>query len=138
MIIGFAIRAKTSQLKYSPEGNELSRVRLGGTNFGVEIVSSPEKTALGLSGRESICEKCGMLFIFEGVAYRSFWMKDMKFDLDMVYISGDKIVYIAKNVRHENGTKEVVQPDAKADKILEVNAGTSDKFGLKVGDMIGL
>lgn len=77
-----------------------------------------------------------MLFVFNGEAYRSFWMKDMKFDLDMIYISGDKIVYIAKSVGYENGTKEVVRPDAKADKVLEVNAGISDKLGLKAGDMV--
>ena len=136
IIVGFAIRSRTSQVQYSPYGNEISIVTLGEIDFSAEVVASSEKTALGLSGRESICEKCGMIFVFNEEDYRPFWMKDMKFDLDMIYISGDKIIYIAKNVPHEKGMKEVVRPDARADKILEVNAGTSDGLGLKVGDTL--
>ena len=100
------------------------------------MVSTPEKIALGLSGRDWMCDNCGMLFIFNGQDYRRFWMKDMKFDLDMLWISGSRVVYIATNIPYEKGTEEIVAPKIKADKILELNSGTSGRLGIKIGDLV--
>jgi len=124
------------KMRYSPSGNALKTIRVGNETLEVEVVATAEKIALGLSGRDSMCESCGMLFVFSGEDHRRFWMKDMKFDLDMLWIRGGQVAHIAKNVPHEKGTEEVVAPEIKVDKILELNSGTSDRLGIKVGDII--
>jgi len=134
VIIIFIMKKSTPQ--YSPYNNPLTNISINGEKFKIEEVSTPEKAALGLSGRESMCEKCGMLFVFGANDYRGFWMKDMKFDLDIIWISGDRVVYLAKNLSYEKGMAESVVPEAKADKVLEINAGMSDKIGIKIGDEV--
>lgn len=131
-----AFQRKNISLKYSPSGNALKNITLSGSAFQVEVVSTADKIALGLSGRESLCAQCGMLFVFTSGDYRRFWMKDMKFDLDMLWIMGGEVVYIARNVPHEKGTGEVVAPGIQVDKVLELSAGTSDRLGIKVGDPV--
>jgi uncharacterized protein len=111
-------------------------VQINGKKLSVEIAATPEKRALGLSGRESLCPDCAMLFIFEKPGAYSFWMKDMQFNLDIIWISGNEIVGISKNVSYERGTSEVVSPPAPVDKVLEINAGTSASLNLKAGDKV--
>ena len=89
----------------------------------------------GLSGQEDLCENCAMLFLFNEKGWHSFWMKKMKFDLDMIWIDKNKIVYIVKNVSRKKEF-EVIKSEYKADKILEINAGLADKLGIKVGDKV--
>ncbi|MDZ4385158.1 MAG: DUF192 domain-containing protein [Candidatus Moranbacteria bacterium] len=117
-------------------GNPVMEIRIADDVFMAEAVSSAEKRMLGLSGREEMCHSCAMLFIFPEPARYSFWMKDMKFNLDIVWISGASVKSIEKNVPFAEGEREVVRPDAPIDKVLEFNAGVSDEIGLKIGDEI--
>lgn len=102
--------------------------------FFVELAKTPEKQRQGLGGRVKIKEKEGMLFDFGKYSEYSFWMKDMKFDLDIFWINEGKIVYIAKNVSHES--LETINPQIMADKVLEINSGLTDKYNLKIGDSV--
>jgi uncharacterized membrane protein (UPF0127 family) len=61
-------------------------------------------------------------------------MRGMKFNLDIVWIDGNNITYIAENVPY--ASKETIKPEAPADKVLELDAGTIDKLNVKVGDEI--
>jgi uncharacterized membrane protein (UPF0127 family) len=117
---------------YSFYGNKLETVEIGGNKFRVEIVDTPSKTSKGLGEREKICEKCGMLFEFQEKKRYSFWMKGMKFDLDIIWIDGNEVVHIAKNVSYLS--PETITPVARADRVLEINAGLAEKYGLKIGD----
>lgn len=132
----FLFQRKNAGPRYSAAGNVLEKIRIGGSIVEAEVVSSEEKRALGLSGRDSMCGKCGMLFVFGSSGQRRFWMKDMKFDLDMLWILDGKVVYIARNVSHEQGTSAVVSAEEQADKVLELNAGASDRLGIRVGDTV--
>ena len=73
--------------------------------FQVETVSTPEGRAKGLSERERICERCAMLFLFEKEGNYSFWMKGMRFDLDMIWIRSGRISGIKKNRRKNRWRK---------------------------------
>lgn len=128
------IREKMAKVEPSKFGNAISEIKINGEKFSTEIVSTSEKMALGLSGRESLCQNCAMLFIFKKAGEHSFWMKDMQFDLDIIWISGDEIANISKNVSHMRGSVEIVRSDVPIDKVLEVNAGMSDRLNLKMGD----
>ena len=88
----------------------------------------------GLGGRKSLCRNCAMIFEFDGSRQLSFWMKGMEFDLDIIWINKNKIVHIKKNFSHTS--KETISPAAKADTVLEINAGLSDKYGFEVGDEV--
>jgi uncharacterized protein len=75
-----------------------------------------------------------MLFEFPEKGKRGFWMKGMKFNLDIVWLDDSKIVHIAKNVSCDS--KEIIIPEVEADKVLEINAGMADGLGIKAGDEI--
>lgn len=132
----YYFHSRIVQPTFSKQGNRISLLYVNGQKLEVEIVDAPDKIALGLSGRMELCANCGMLFVFPERSRYSFWMKDMLFDLDIVWISGDKIVYIAKNVSHEKGASESINPPSEADKVLEMGSGQSDAVGLKPGDTI--
>ena len=55
----------------------------------VEIVKTPEAMARGLSGRDKLGDHQGMLFVFDADGRHSFWMKDMKFALDILWLDQD-------------------------------------------------
>ncbi len=112
-------------------------VEISGQKIKVEVVNTPESRAQGLSGRESLAENEGMLFVFDSPSDYSFWMKDMNFSIDMIWIDEDmKITYIKKNATPES-YPEGFGPKEKTSKyVLEVFSGFSDKYNLTEGDLI--
>lgn len=113
---------------------DLKWVDINGKKFLTEVVSTNEDRSIGLGGREKLCRSCAMLFIFEKKAKHLFWMKGMKFDLDIIWIDDDEIVSIEKNVSHKS--LDVLNPKVNANKVLEINAGISNEFDFKIGDRI--
>ena len=109
-------------------------IQINGQKILVEIASTEAQREQGLSGRENLCSVCGMLFLFSQAGNYPFWMKEMKFNLDMLWISGNRVVKIVKNISFEKGKGEVVDPQTSADKVLEINAGQSGKWGIGEGD----
>lgn len=107
--------------------------------FNLEIAETAEQKQKGLSNKRSIGENQGMLFLFDNPGYYSFWMKEMKFPIDIIFIKGNKIVTIHRNVvPPEDNTQRLTlyTPSAPADKVLEIGAGLSDKYNFKEGDSI--
>ncbi len=119
---------------YSIHGNRLENVKINENKFKIEIVNSSEKLSKGLGERDGLCDKCGMLFEFSEKERHSFWMKEMRFNLDIIWIDGNEIVYIAKNISHNSS--ETINPEVKADKVLEIKGGLADRIGIKAGDVI--
>lgn len=106
----------------------------------VEVVASELAVSQGLSGRLVLADNEGMLFVFKDSQQRSFWMKDMQFNLDIIWLNKGKIVDI-----WSNAPKSVLgqipaqyQSPNPADMVLEVVAGQSSVWGLKIGDTISL
>jgi hypothetical protein len=114
-------------------------VEIGGQSVKVDLAVTGAEQAQGLSGRESLSPDEGMLFIFSKPGKYAFWMKDMNFPIDMIWITPDmKIDYIKKNAL-PNLYPETYGPgkdDADAKYVLEVSTGFSDKNNLKIGDSI--
>lgn len=129
-------KEKITTSQSSRLGNIVKEIRINDHIFSTEVIMTPEKRALGLSGRRELCFDCAMLFVFEKPGNSSFWMKDMIFDLDIIWILSDEIMGIDKNVSHERGSAEIVRPQIPVDKVLEINAGGSDRLNLKVGDKV--
>jgi len=108
------------------------RVFIHGKTYSIETADTAEKRTVGLGGRESLCESCGMLFVFPEKGTYSFWMKGMRFPLDIIWLSDDKIVSVKCNVPAES--QEVFTPKEEADGVLELNAGECGD--LKEGERI--
>ncbi len=114
-------------------------VRIGDAGFEVDIADNPISQAKGLSGREFMGDNKGMLFLFGNYGKRSFWMQGMKFPLDIIWISDDKIAGVSENLPPAGfGDVKVYDSPENVDKVLEINAGLSRKFGFKEGDKIVL
>jgi uncharacterized membrane protein (UPF0127 family) len=122
-----------------PLGTEAFSV--DGAQFTVEVASSVLEQSRGLSFRPSLGANDGMLFIFSTGTVQTFWMKDMNFPLDMIWISGNTVVGFAQNAPAPTSGTQLWQlpifssPD-KTDKVLEVDAGTVAKYNIKVGDTV--
>ncbi len=112
------------------------------TEIKLSVADTPKAQQKGLSGRKSLAEDRGMLFVFKTPDYYSFWMKDMKFPIDIIYLRGDKVVTIYTNVQPPKSATDTSLPvytsEEPSDKVLEVNAGFSEKQGLKKGDTISI
>ncbi len=101
----------------------------------IEIAETAYETQTGLMYRNSMEDGQGMLFIFPDVAYHSFYMKNTKFPLDIIYIDEQlKVASIIKNAQPLNESSLPSQVPVKY--VLEVKAGLSDVWGIKAGDKI--
>ena len=119
------------------KADKIKEVKVNDKIIKVESAETAEEKQQGLSGREKICENCGMLFIFDKKDIRSFWMKDMKFSIDIIWINSDKIVKITENAKLPQGENiPAYSSDKKVNFVLEVNAGFCEKNNIKVGDKV--
>lgn len=110
-------------------------IKIGSKILAVDIADDICKENLGLSGRTSLAEG-GMLFIFEKAGNYGFWMKDMNFPIDILWIDDTfKIVGIEKNLYPDTYPKAYGEK-YKALYVLEVPAQYCDKNNIKVGDKI--
>jgi len=112
---------------------------INGHSFDIEMAITDSQKSKGLAKYEKIPESFGMLFLFGKADYYSFWMKNMKFPIDIIYINDNKIVDIFKNVPNPKSKSEVpktIKPSLPSDKVLEINAGLSDKYNFKRGDSV--
>ncbi len=107
-----------------------------GVELKTEIADTQALKNLGLSGRNSIDEDRAMLFVFNDSGYYGFWMKDMKFAIDIIWIDENKkIVHIAPNVAPDT-YPESFQSKGLAKYVLEVQAGLTKSKNIKVGDSV--
>lgn len=112
---------------------------INGQTFLLEIAKDAKTRERGLSYRESLDQDNGLLFLFDRADRYSFWMKDMHFSIDIIYINNDTVVHVFENVPPPTSTTQTLPtytPDSAADKVLEINAGLSEKYGIKKGDKV--
>ena len=113
-------------------------IKISGYKIVAEIANTEEKRERGLSGRKNLPEDTGMIFIFEIPTRYSFWMKDMRFPLDIIWIDENKkIVAISENISPSTYPNSF-SPTDPVKYVLEVNAGWAEKNGVEVGDFIEL
>lgn len=115
-------------------------VELKGQRFEVEIAATPEKQSLGLMFRQNMPDDHGMLFIFPYEAPRSFWMKNTRIPLDIMYFSSElRLVSMSQNTPPCRTERCPAYPSAgPARYVLELNAGKAAELGLVEGDVLVL
>jgi uncharacterized membrane protein (UPF0127 family) len=112
-----------------------AEVTIGFHRIQAEVADTPDRRARGLSGRAGLAEGRGMIFPYARAEQYGFWMFEMNFDIDIVWIRGDRIVDVTARARHDPpGELPVYRPRKPADLVLEVPAGTAERLGWRIGD----
>jgi hypothetical protein len=112
------------------------RVTIRGSSVRAELARTAEARARGLSGRGPLGEGEAMLFLFPEPEFPGFWMQGMRFDLDLVWIRGERVVDVTAFASHRE-PERVHRPREAADRVLEVPAGTAARHGWRPGDRVG-
>ncbi len=127
IIVVLAVRAEVSSSE--------KFVTINNNKIKVEIADTPDLRYKGLSNRDYLCDDCGMFFLFNDKSERIFVMREMRFNLDIIWIDDNNIIKIDKNLPAEGiNFNKFYSPGEAVDKVLEVNANFCDKNNIKVGD----
>jgi uncharacterized protein len=103
--------------------------------FSVEMATTEEEKTTGLMYRKELADGKGMLFDFSPEQQVSMWMKNTYISLDMIFIRADgRILRIAENT--EPLSTKIISSGGLAKGVLEVIAGTAQKYGIQPGDRV--
>lgn len=118
-------------------GLDRARVTIEGQPLTVEVARTPAARAQGLSGRERLAPGSGLLFLHPTTARHTYWMKDMRFPIDIVWMRQGQIVDVSHRVPApgpgEDGREIQVSPRVPCDVVLELPAGYARAHGFDVG-----
>jgi len=104
--------------------------------YSLEVALSSEAQRTGLSYRESLADNTGMLFIFNELDNHGIWMKDMNFNLDILWVDENKqIVYLKQAVTPES-FPDIFTPNKPAKYVIEMSSGFISNENLQVGDKL--
>jgi hypothetical protein len=114
-------------------------VRVGDASVRVEVADDEASRERGLSGRDELPPDNGMLFVLPNDR-PSFWMKGMRFPLDIVWINHGRVVDVTARipVPGPDGALPTYSPRRPANRALEVNAGWAARHGVRRGDPVRL
>lgn len=146
-ILGFLI--VQNQRTQTPDFSSASLVRhtqdhqkitaiVNNRHLTLELVTTDASRERGLSGRSEIGSD-GMLFVFLQPGPLAFWMKEMQFDLDFIWLNDGEVVDITLGVVKPNPGESldklpIVRPRIPANQVLEVNKGKVAEWGIRSGD----
>jgi len=137
-IIGILGLLVLASFLVAPQQKETTAVLFSdGTKITAEIADDDKEQELGLSNRDALDYNKGMLFVFDYENNWAFWMKDMRFPIDMIWLNTDgNIVYIQKNAQPCKEGCDSFVSNKPAKYVVEVNSGFADKHVLKIGDIV--
>jgi len=115
-------------------------VELKGHKFEIEIAADDAARARGLMFRDSMADDHGMLFLFDDVQPRAFWMKNTHIPLDILFFDQDyKLVSAQERVPPCRSDPCSTYPSTGPTKyVLELNSGMTEKLGVKAGDKLNV
>ena len=125
-------------------------VKMGSTHYNLEVADTPNKIIEGLSYRENIPQKTGMLFVMPKEQIHEFWMKDCLTDMDIIFLTTEGQIVNMENMikeRHKVSfeTNESYQSRLKmysskypAKYAIEIPSGDISRLGLEVGQYINI
>jgi uncharacterized membrane protein (UPF0127 family) len=114
------------------DGYRKINVTVNGVHLVADIASTGEQRSRGLAVKDSLAENESMLFYFPKANEYSFWMKDMKFPIDIIWLDTDRNVFHIEHSLEPCGPDEcpLYKPDGKAQYVLETVAGFSQKYNV--------
>lgn len=129
--------SNSENYKFSKEGELTFQTENGNfiSSIDAEFADNEQEREQGLMYRTEMKENQGMLFIFPNQNKQSFWMKNTVLPLDIIFVNSNlKIVTIQKNAVPYS--EKSLPSTAPAQYVIEVNAGYTDKYKIKVGDKV--
>lgn len=120
----------------SSDEPDTTTVRVGAAEVGAEIADSEAERRRGLSGRDDLPEDRGMLFVYRDRAVRSYWMKGVRFPLDIIWIDRGRVTGIEADVPVPQGQTPIYSSPTPADRVLEVRGGWAARHGVEPGDRV--
>ena len=115
------------------------RIAIRDASVSIEIAETLSDQQRGLGRRDDLPWNSGMLFVYDTPAHINMWMKDMRFDIDIVWIRESRIVDMAWRARHAVPEPlPIYRPREAADMVLEVPAGYAEANGWRIGDGVRL
>lgn len=132
-----SIYSKESQTNLGQMLPVSARANMGSSIVELEVTRTPEEQALGLMYRTTLPDNRGMLFEFKPARPVSFWMKNVKIPLDMVFLREGTIRAIATNVPpcHTDRCPSY-GPNTPIDQVIELRGGRAAELKLKVGQKV--
>ncbi len=101
------------------------------------LADTDAKHEQGLSGHPSLAPDEGMLFIFDHADLYGFWMKDMNFPLDIIWIANNQVVGFSENLAPDpSPERKIYYPPEPVDRVLEVRSGFVKEQNINVGDKV--
>ncbi len=134
VLIGLILVVAQRMVPGANKNGNVVQITINKNDLNVWVSRTSEERFRGLSGKESMGNDRGMIFFHEKAGKHTYVMRDMKFDLDFIFIKNDEIVDIAKNVAFEY--QGVVKGGTDYDKVLEVNANWAKKNGIEIGNKV--
>lgn len=121
----------------NPWTTETARVLIGEEEIVAEIADTRPLQTRGLGSRDSLEPGTGMIFVFETPGVRTFWMKGMRFCIDIVWIADEKVIGYENGVCPSPGVNDADLPRFSSqdtvDFVLEVPAGWMDEHDFDSG-----
>lgn len=118
---------------WMPRQSEGTTLRAGERKYTLEKAVTADEQRTGLSGRTALPKNKGMLFIFTKAEPVCFWMKDMRFPLDIIWLDGNKkVVHLVEDAR-PSSYPDTFCPDDPARYVIELNAGEAAEAGIRTG-----
>lgn len=131
--------AQDAEASLAAHNAATTRVRIGNNFLNVEVADTDAERAQGLSGRTTLAENAGMLFVFNTPGFYNFWMPNMYFPIDIIWVSENRrIIGIVENAPPLDPRGTIVQyaPPAPIAYALETPAGFSAQHNIAAGQQV--
>jgi uncharacterized membrane protein (UPF0127 family) len=110
---------------------------IDGHVFMLEVANDGNTRSQGLSRRQLFAETAGMLFVFPTESFHKFWMKEVRFSLDLLYIAADGTIVDIQTMDREPGVLDadltIYESPVRVPLALEITGGKAAELGLEVG-----
>lgn len=131
--------AASSPVTAPTTSDSQSTVSINQITFKVDIADDVREQRIGLSDRDSLASDQGMLFLFPDKEMRSFWMPNMNFPIDLLWIDDNTIVGYEENMQPITPDNIMTYKSPQAvDKVLEITAGSIEKYNFNINDIINI
>jgi uncharacterized membrane protein (UPF0127 family) len=123
-------------VRFFGPNNGYTTLHSGRHGYSLQMATTPAAQEKGLGNRDAMPADSGMLFVFPNEASRCFWMKDMRFPLDIIWTNKDKkVVYVQPEVSPSTYPDDFC-PSPPAQYVIELNAGEARRAGIRAGETL--
>lgn len=142
IIVGCIVFGYYLKYYHSPIPN-FTEVKINEATIYAQVADTENERSLGLSFTKKLEENAGMLFIFEQPGVKNFWMRDMNYNIDIIWIDENKTVTGFQENADKNSYNSkypeysrIYRSPTNTKYVLEVATGTIQNLNIKVGDVL--